>query len=428
MEESKTIHLLCELTQAGSLQQICDLACQITGNPVFVSDLAHTILAYTKCVDVPDETWQANVVHAQLGRNVMNQNRDVGSIHTSVEAEKRPVVVSDDYLPYPHIIKTLVHDHKAVGVMVLTACLKPLEEHDVDLVELISSFAVSCLRRGRFHTSDKRNSVENYFIKLLDGEGYSRDQIDKRLDMLGYHPKAYTYVLALCNDDRAANHSEGVLSQIRQDISEVLRCPVLFYNTLLLCVYGCDRPVKYWPEDVAGMEELLDKWGLLCGVSRRLTHMEKLRDHYQQAQAALDKGRRLDHGQKCYRFDSIASYLLLDRVPQGELDDYCHEQVQRLWAYDREHGTELCITLQVYLEQAKSLAKTAEVLFVHRNTVRYRIKRCMELLEDELVDGNEIFAFILSLRIREYRLKLCDEKPNRFAGRSTAERDLKKES
>jgi DNA-binding PucR family transcriptional regulator len=66
---------------------------------------------------------------------------------------------------------------------------------------------------------------------------------------------------------------------------------------------------------------------------------------------------------------------------------------------------ELCATLEVYLEQAKSLAKAAEVLFIHRNTVRYRINKCMELMNTDLEDGNEIFAYILSLRILEYDKK-----------------------
>ena len=230
MEGSQTIELLCQLSHASSLQQICDLAYQITGNPVFISDLAHTILAYTKCVDIEDETWQTNIVHAQLSRNIMNQNREVNSVHTTSEIERRPVVVMDDYLPYPHVIKTLVQDHKAVGVLVLTSCLKPLEEQDVHLVELISSFVAACMKRERYHISDNRNAVENYFIKLLDGEPHTREQIDKRLEQLDYHQKPYTYVLALCNDESASARGKEMLSQIRLDISSVLHCQVLLYN------------------------------------------------------------------------------------------------------------------------------------------------------------------------------------------------------
>ena len=87
---------------------------------------------------------------------------------------------------------------------------------------------------------------------------------------------------------------------------------------------------------------------------------------------------------------------------------YCHQNIQELGDYDRLHHTELCATLQVYLEQTKSLVRTAEILFIHRNTVRYRINKCMELLGSDLEDGNEIFALILSLRMLEYRRKLLD--------------------
>ena len=407
MEDAKTIELLCQLTHADSLQQICDLAYQITGNPVFIHDQAQTILAYTKCVDIHDETWLTHIVQAQPKRYTLNQYREVGNVHITSKTEMRPVVVSDSFLPHPHIVKTLVQDHKTVGTMVLTAYCKPLEDRDVQLVELISSFVPPCFKHDHFLVSDNRNSLENYFIKLLDGADYSREQVEKRMEVAEYHVKPYTYVLALCSDERTAGHTDD-LSCIRQDVAAALHCPVLFYNNLLICIYGSDTPIRHWPESVQELTELLDKWGLLCGISRQLPHLASLRECFLQSLTVLEKARRLERRERIYRFDSISAYLLLEQIPYDELDGYCHEQIQRLWAYDLEHDTELCTTLQVYLEQAKSLAKTAELLFVHRNTVRYRIRRCIELLGDDLEDGNEIFSYVLSLRIREFKNKFCD--------------------
>ena len=411
MSENKTIELLCELTHAKTLQEICDLTYHITGNPVFISDLAHTILAYTKCVEVPDETWRTNIVEANLDRNTLNQDREVGSVHVTSEDEKRPVLVEDNFLPYPRIIKSLVREHKAVGVLVLTAYLKPFEEHDLELVELISSFVIPCLLKESYHLSDDKHSVENFCIKLLDGVTYSREQVEKRLQVLGFRQKPYTYVLAMCADGGYGSGPQTLISQVRMNFAAELHCPVFAYNTLLICVYGSDTPITRWPDEVPKLAELLNKWQLICGVSRRTTGLEELRDRYLQAQAVLDKGRRIQRVDRCYQFDMLSFYLLLDRLPREDLNSYCHEQILGLLAYDTEHGTELCPTLQVYLEQAKSLSKTAELLFIHRNTVRYRINRCMELLNNRLEDGNEIFAFILSLRILEYHAKFTGASP-----------------
>ena len=105
MPEREWIGKLCQLTHASSLQQICDLAYEIMGNPVFISDMAHTILAYTKCVEVDDESWQRHIVRADLERNTIIQSREVSTVHEASAETKMPVVVTDGQVPYPRLIK-----------------------------------------------------------------------------------------------------------------------------------------------------------------------------------------------------------------------------------------------------------------------------------------------------------------------------------
>ena len=50
-----------------------------------------------------------------------------------------------------------------------------------------------------------------------------------------------------------------------------------------------------------------------------------------------------------------------------------------LLAYDRDHGTELVSTLQVFLACSGSWSKAAEAMFIHVNSLRYRIRRIQEL-------------------------------------------------
>lgn len=411
MPESAAIDLLCQLPHAASLQQLCDLACAITGNPVFISDLAHTILAYTKSVEVPDPSWQERIVSAHLDRNTIRQDREVGAVHVTSAESQRPVLVDDGNIPFPRIIKTLVRDGQAVGVMVLTAYLQPFGPHDLELVDLIASFAVPCLMRERYHFSTDNRAVENYFIKLLDGAVFPRERVVKRLDVLGYLCQPCLYVLVACARDDAQRDNAPAMKEIQSAFAAALGCSAFLYNSSLVCVYGTQKPVLHWPDDVPGLAGLLDRWSLAAGVSRCLPGPERLREHYQQALDILEMGRRLGRLSDCFAYDSLSSFLLFDSVPREKLELCCHQQIQALGEYDRQHNTNLCATLQVYLEQAKSLARTADILFIHRNTVRYRIQRCMELLGDRLEDGNEIFAYILSLRILEYQRKILSAPP-----------------
>ncbi len=50
-----------------------------------------------------------------------------------------------------------------------------------------------------------------------------------------------------------------------------------------------------------------------------------------------------------------------------------------LAAYDRDRGSQLLATLDIYLSSGRMLAATARDLFVHVNTLRQRLERIEEL-------------------------------------------------
>ena len=67
--------------------------------------------------------------------------------------------------------------------------------------------------------------------------------------------------------------------------------------------------------------------------------------------------------------------------------------VRRIYAPLKEHSTDLLTTLWCYLDNGRSLEATARELFVHPNTVRYRLKRISEVIGWDATGARE--AFIL---------------------------------
>ena len=402
------IALLCRLPRAGSLQQLCDLTYDITGNPAFISDLAHTILAYTKCVEIDDPLWRSKIVEGRLDRDNLKQDREVGSVHACAGEEKKPVLVEDGFMPYSRIIKTLVRRGSAVGVFVVTAYSKPFTPEDIDLIDLISSFIAPRMEDESFYASEQARTVENFFIKLL-GAPMPSERVRRNLEMLGYACAPCLYVLSVCLAPGGGSREPEEMSQILRRFRSIHGCTAFLYNSAIVCVYGADEDIRSWEAQAPELAELLWREDLIAGVSRQMTDVSELRTAFLQAQSTEEIGLRLGRSDRFFCYDSLASFVMLQSLPRESLGDYCHQRILQLGAYDDAHGTELCVTLQVYLEQAKSLARTAELLYVHRNTVRYRINKCMELMNTDLEDGNEIFAYIFSLRILEYQKKILPE-------------------
>jgi sugar diacid utilization regulator len=93
-------------------------------------------------------------------------------------------------------------------------------------------------------------------------------------------------------------------------------------------------------------------------------------------------------------FEETGAYrLLLPAMSEDprELRGFYDETVAPLVAYDEQYETELVRTLETFLDADGNVARTAERLFTHRHTIRYRLERVKELtaLDVGSTDGRE---------------------------------------
>jgi sugar diacid utilization regulator len=99
--------------------------------------------------------------------------------------------------------------------------------------------------------------------------------------------------------------------------------------------------------------------------------------------------------------DEVASHeLLLASVPASVLRSFRERLLGPLLAYDDQHRAELLPTLREFLACSGSWNACAAKMYVHVNTVRYRIRRIEELTGRDLSCLNDQVDFFLALRIR----------------------------
>jgi sugar diacid utilization regulator len=101
-----------------------------------------------------------------------------------------------------------------------------------------------------------------------------------------------------------------------------------------------------------------------------------------------------DESQTLLAFDDTGAYrLLLPAMSEdpAELQRFYAETIEPLVAYDEQYETELVMTVETFLDCDGNVAATAQRLFTHRHTVRYRLDRVHELcgLDVGSTDGRE---------------------------------------
>jgi DNA-binding PucR family transcriptional regulator len=104
--------------------------------------------------------------------------------------------------------------------------------------------------------------------------------------------------------------------------------------------------------------------------------------HRAAAEAVLTANVAEARGAPTLTFEETGSYrLLLTAISEdpSELQRFFHETVAPLIDYDEQYETELVRTLESFLDEDANVARTAERLFTHRHTIRYRLERVREL-------------------------------------------------
>lgn len=93
--------------------------------------------------------------------------------------------------------------------------------------------------------------------------------------------------------------------------------------------------------------------------------------------------------------------VLLNASRPAELARFAREVLAPIERHDARHKAELVPTLRGFLKSGGSAATTAKELFVHTNTVRYRIRRVEELLGISLANEEERLQVTLALMVQD---------------------------
>lgn len=80
--------------------------------------------------------------------------------------------------------------------------------------------------------------------------------------------------------------------------------------------------------------------------------------------------------------------LLLNPKAKKQMEEILEQTVGALEQYDQKKQTEYVKTLKIFLEERESIEKTAAKLFIHYNSVRYRLQKIEQLLNHKIAAGN----------------------------------------
>jgi sugar diacid utilization regulator len=142
------------------------------------------------------------------------------------------------------------------------------------------------------------------------------------------------------------------------------------------------------------LEKQLNAHNAVCGMSFPFKGIAQISAQYVNAETAVHYG---DKSKRIRPLSEAISFPIISKIAADmPLYPLCHREAVRIYEYDRLNGTELLLTLETYLMHYKSLKSAAEALYIHRNTMTYRLGCIEKISRLSLDDPRERLHLLLS--------------------------------
>lgn len=158
-----------------------------------------------------------------------------------------------------------------------------------------------------------------------------------------------------------------------------------------------------FPQILNYIKENYPNYIVNIGIGTRQKSLEKYKLSYEQASKCINLAIKQKQKNMIYYYAQLGLYqLFYDINNKTLLENFVHNILYSLMAYDKKYNTNLIQTLEVYLNKNCNLNQTAETLFIHRNTIKYRLQRIEEITNTSLDDAFTRLNFFNAILIKKF--------------------------
>ncbi|MCL2495171.1 MAG: helix-turn-helix domain-containing protein [Oscillospiraceae bacterium] len=144
------------------------------------------------------------------------------------------------------------------------------------------------------------------------------------------------------------------------------------------------------------------------GIGSIVNSLAELAASYKEAQVSLEVGKVFDTEKKIISYDYLGIARLIYQLPKRLCGMFLQEVFKRGTIDSLDQET--LFTIQKFFENNLNVSETSRKLFVHRNTLVYRLEKIKKLTGLDLREFDDAIVFKVALMVKKY----LDAKPVRY--------------
>ncbi len=138
----------------------------------------------------------------------------------------------------------------------------------------------------------------------------------------------------------------------------------------------------------------------VIGIGTVAEHLRSLADSYKEAQTAIDVGKVFDTEKSIINYENLGIGRLIYQLPTTLCEIFLSEVFKKSAIDSLDQET--LFTINKFFENNLNVSETSRKLFVHRNTLVYRLEKIKKLTGLDLREFDHAIVFKVALMVRKY--------------------------
>lgn len=406
--------LLEKITSLTNIEEITELISQFLKKPVVIEDEQFSLLAYSSFyIDQFDEANKQTIFTKRWTIPILEKFMDEGIVdRLKTLPEPFRVEKIEDIGLNQRVVVSAKYKSRVFGFIWVQETDRTLTEDELSFLLDVSFHVGKLLYQNKQLKLKKDEQKNEFFKKILEDTFQTEAQIKWEAANVNI-PIPDSFISIVFTVGASSEESFGELLEKIGLFANTLKMPShVFINQLMAVVLigsSLSSPTDLKIHANTLVTSVLGQFNeekVYTGISNQYTSVIHMRKSYLEAIEVIKTAKFIGIKELSsleYKKLGLFRYLETILQQQKKMGDQ-NEDLLKLKQKDEESQTNLLQTLEIYLEESCRLKQAAEKLFIHTNTLKYRLNQINQLTEIDFDDFNQNCQLYIDLKIMKASL------------------------
>ena len=409
-QQMRVIHetLTRVVLDGGKIQDVAEIIATFLNKSVTIESATFEVLAHARRGNI-DPARRKSIESGRTSPEVTNTLFNSGLYkQLLVERESKHLnPIPEIGLELERIVAPIIVSNTIIGYMWIIADHAELTELDHLVLEQAATTAALIIYKDRAIYENMLALRGDFFNLLLQPDQVPPTWLESQAIAFDFQLERQYQVLLFSSRKATSEELAQLLSLIDNQLRSVVKALIVSREQQIVVVLQTHNTPngKQIAQTIHTFLHLQERTlpDLTIGIGNAVKSYQEIVHSYEQAKEAISIAERLEI-LGMTEFSELGLFHWLQQLSNRVLEqNIFYVAIAKLAEFDQKHNKQLLSTLEIFLQCGGSIKEASELLFVHRNTLLYRLDRIETFTNVQLKNPDN--RLNLSVALKAFRLR-----------------------